>query len=62
MASATVSTKMSPEEFSLVIEAVEHLRDSKHATAKDETVEAKLRHEARGVAVQADNLLRNLRS
>lgn len=61
MATASVSIKMSTEEYKLLVDALVFYRDSKAEVAKDERIDAKLRHNARGIAVQAENLFSNLK-
>jgi hypothetical protein len=61
-ASASVTTKMSPVEFGFIIKALTMYRDHYNTVAKNTKAELKDRQEARGIAVEADNLIRNLKA
>lgn len=59
MASASVTVKLTPTDFNLMVECIQEARDLEAEEAKDN--EGSVAHEHRQRAVQLDNLLRQLK-
>jgi hypothetical protein len=59
MTSASVTVKLSPTDFNLMVETLEEARATQNEEAKDHS--GQVAHEARQRAVQLDNLLRQLK-
>lgn len=61
MASASVTIKLDPTDFNLIMRCLEIVRDDMGEVAKNPERDAKLRNDARQQAMEIDNLIRQLR-
>jgi type III secretory pathway component EscU len=61
MASASVTIKLDPTDFALIMRCLEIVRDDMGDAAKNTERDPKLRNDARQLATEIDNLMRQLR-
>jgi hypothetical protein len=61
MAEAAISLKLTPAEFDLVREVLEHERSRAHEVARDIHTDSKIRHAENALVIRLTDLLSKLR-